>query len=142
MEKQKTCAERIEDSFASVLEDLDLFDENNWAGPNELNSEDFNPEDWEKIEDLGDFNDYGLCFDYVEPDTFDDQPAGYYRFQISWGGPSSEFRFHGDGDITYHFMDWYDGAEKSCNTRPVIRRMAAYFQECELMPLFEDLVRF
>ena len=31
---------------------------------------------------------YGLCFDYVEPDTFNDQREGYFRYQLSCGRPS------------------------------------------------------
>ena len=63
-------------------------------------------------EDLPPFYEYGLSFDYVEPDSFTCQPIGYYRYQLSWGGPSDELRFHHDGQITYHFMDWFDGAER------------------------------
>ena len=69
------------------------------------------------VEDLGTLNDYGLCFDYVGPDTFGDQPEGYFRWQLSWGGPSDEFRFFINPDmschrIAYHFMDWFDGAKR------------------------------
>ena len=65
--------------------------------------------------ELGILNEYGLCFDYVEPETFNDQPEGYYRYQISWGGPSDEFRFWVDDNnklykIEYAFLDWFDGA--------------------------------
>ena len=42
------------------------------------------------------FYQYGLSFDYVHPFTFDDQRAGYWRWQISWGGPSEEFRIYLD----------------------------------------------
>ena len=37
--------------------------------------------------DLGEFHEYGLAFDYVAPGTFNDQREGYWRYQISWGGP-------------------------------------------------------
>ena len=62
-----------------------------------------------------DFSEYGLAFDYVEPNTFDDQKRGYFRYQISWGGPSEEFRFYTDENLSltnieYWFLDWYDGA--------------------------------
>ena len=62
----------------------------------------------EELEDS--LKSYGLCYDYVEPNTWDDQPEGFWRYQISWGGPSDEFRFHDDGRIEYRYMDWYDGA--------------------------------
>jgi len=74
------------------------------------------------VEDLGNMFDYGLAFDYVAPETFgEDQEEGYFRYQLSWGGPSDEFRVFADkrGEwswsvyrVTYNFMDWYDGAER------------------------------
>ena len=67
---------------------------------------------------------YALCFDFVEPNTFDDQPYGYWRYQISWGGPSEEIRFNTEFDedstdrftkdvitnVEYAYLDWFDGA--------------------------------
>lgn len=60
-------------------------------------------------------HEWGLCFDYVEPHTFEDQPDGYWRFQISWGGPSEELRLHVDDRARllraeYVFLDWFTGA--------------------------------
>jgi len=70
------------------------------------------------IADLGILREYGLGFDYVAPDTFTDQKEGYWRYQISWGGPSDEFRFYAGGcgqltphRISYVFLDWFDGHE-------------------------------
>ena len=71
-----------------------------------------NPDGYDP-EKIGHPHEYGLSFDYVEPDTFDDQPDGYWRYQLSWGGPSDEFRFHGDGRIEYRYHDWWDGAGKN-----------------------------
>ena len=66
-------------------------------------------------EDLGRLNEYGLCFDYVKPFTFTDQPIGYHRYQLSYGGPSEEFRiFTRRGTITtieFWYLDWFDGAK-------------------------------
>ena len=62
-------------------------------------------------------NERGLSFDYVEPNTFNDQTRGYWRFQLSWGGPSDEFRIYTDiftnkiHYIEYWYMDWFDGAK-------------------------------
>ena len=58
----------------------------------------------------------GLCFDYVEPETFTDQLEGYWRWQLSWGGPGDEFRIYVNPDksvhrIEYGYLDWYDGAK-------------------------------
>ncbi len=57
----------------------------------------------------------GLCFDYVDPNTFNDQKEGYWRWQLSWGGPGDEFRIYINPDksvhrIEYWYLDWFDGA--------------------------------
>jgi hypothetical protein len=65
-------------------------------------------EDFERFmqdPDCDEFNSYGLDFSLVEGD-----PKNYYRFQLSWGGPSDEIRFYEDGTIEYWYMDWFDGA--------------------------------
>jgi len=70
-------------------------------------------------EDLGIVTEYGLSFDYVAPETFEEQLEGYWRYQLSWGGPSDEFRFYAGGcgeqkpyRISYVFLDWFDGHER------------------------------
>lgn len=67
-------------------------------------------------EDLGRFDEYGLCFDYVPRGTFRDQKRGYFRWQLSTGGPGDEFCFYTDEtlkpyEIEYWFLDWFDGAK-------------------------------
>ena len=65
------------------------------------------------------FNESILAFDFVKGNTFKNQPDGYWRLQLSWGGPSDEIRYYkGDhtpapkyDQITYCYMDWFDGAE-------------------------------
>ena len=73
----------------------------------------------EELEHCEDFcqyiSEYGLCFDWVEPNTFNDQEEGFWRWQLSWGGPSDEFRIFVNEDnkiykIEYWYMDWFDGA--------------------------------
>jgi len=68
--------------------------------------------------ELGALNEYGLSFDYVAPGSFDGQDEGYFRYQISWGGPSDEFRFFVNPDLSCHrieywFLDWFDGASRT-----------------------------
>ena len=46
------------------------------------------------VPDLGNIFEYGLSFDYVTPGTFKSQVGGYFRYQLSWGGPSDEIRFY------------------------------------------------
>ena len=100
--KDKKCDERIAQSYAGRIEDL-----------NEI------------LECEGDFShcsdtpealsEYGLGFDYVEHDE-EEEKRDFWRFQISWGGPSEEFRIYTEGKegpiqkIEFVFMDWFDGA--------------------------------
>jgi hypothetical protein len=72
---------------------------------------------------------YPLSIDYVLPNTFKGQRAGYLRYQISWGGPSDEFRFYfvpGEYKpykIEYWFMDWFDGAKVTCTNGQIALRL-------------------
>ena len=100
----KTCKERIEEEYESEMETLRTL----WKN------------DCEGIEDSEDGNifEHGLCFDYCYPTKRD---AGYFRYQISWGGPSDEFRIYANQvkhgwevyRIEYWFLDWFDGASKT-----------------------------
>ena len=87
----KTCQQLVQEQFEGRLEDLKVTD----------------PDDENYTE--------GLCFDYVEPETFNDQLEGYWRWQLSWGGPGDEFRIYINPDksvhrIEYWYLDWWDGA--------------------------------
>lgn len=103
--ENKTCKDKVKDKLKSRMEDLTKL----WK----LYLEDSKKSD----EDLGNMYDYGLSFDYVTSNTFKGQKRGYFRYQLSWGGPSDEFRFYVDYDlkpykIEYWFLDWFDGAYK------------------------------
>ena len=102
MEKDKSCAERVKKHFDGRMEDLRLLYEAFCNGE-------------EDVPNLGNLSEYGLSFDYVAPNTFTDQEQGYFRYQLSWGGPSDEFRFFVNPNLTpfrieYWFLDWFDGA--------------------------------
>jgi hypothetical protein len=103
MSEQKSCKQRVRSELRSEIATIRKL----W----ELYKTDPEAND----DELGNFNEHGLCFDYVAPGTFDGQRRGYWRWQISWGGPSDEFRFFCDENyqptsIQYWFMDWFDGA--------------------------------
>lgn len=103
--KEKTCEEEVEAHMESRIEDLAKL----WKAEKEGNEE--------GVEDLGNFNEYGLCFDYVAPGTFTDQKKGYFRYQISYGGPQEEFRFYAGPDlelysIEFWYLHWFDGAKR------------------------------
>jgi len=98
------CRDKVAESLESTMEDLTQLWDAYCSGE-------------EEVEDLGTFCEYGLCFDYVAAGTFNDQETGYFRYQLSWGGPSTEFRFYTDAEldlykIEYWFLDWFDGAKK------------------------------
>jgi hypothetical protein len=88
-------------------------------------------------EELGELYEYGLAFDYVAPGTFDRQREGYWRYQLSWGGPSDEIRFYSSSPsdepyrIVYSFMDWYDGYHRKVAGRDEELALALweFFQE-------------
>jgi hypothetical protein len=106
--KDKTCKERINDEYVDRIETIESVFEHMDHGYY-IENYDYVDEAEEELQE------YGLSFDYVEPNTFEDQERGYFRWQLSWGGPSDEFRFfideHGGiTDIEYHFLDWFDGA--------------------------------
>lgn len=104
--RQPSCKERIRAHWHSVITDLrDL--QKRKQSRDGRKAEQAYEEFWE----------YGLSFDYVAPHTFTDQREGYWRWQLSWGGPSDEFRFYAEPigsshphKIEYWFMDWFDGA--------------------------------
>lgn len=102
--KKDTCRNRITDLYKSRIADLrklwKLYQEGDESDP-----------------DLGTFSEYGLSFDYVPAGTIRGQKVAYFRYQLSWGGPSDEFRFFVNPDFSVHrieywFMDWFDGAKK------------------------------
>jgi hypothetical protein len=88
--------------------------------------------------EIGTLSEYGLGFDYVAPGTFTDQKEGYWRYQISWGGPSDEFRFYAGGcgeqqphRISYAFLDWFDGHEQALagDDLEVIHQLWTFFRD-------------
>ena len=105
---EKTCFDLVKDNCNERLDDLHIL----W----DLYCND--PED--SNDDLGNMYEYGLSFDYVAPETFKDQDEGYFRYQLSWGGPSDEFRIFANKisdyrwsvyKIEYWYLDWFDGAK-------------------------------
>ena len=94
--KKKTCKDLVNESYESLLDE--------WSEVINRNESLFEY----VVENV-------LCFDYVEAETFTDQKKDYYRLQLSWGGPSDEFRIYTDKDLNidyvqYWYLDWYDGA--------------------------------
>ena len=99
MEKQteqteKKCQDKVESAAKSRMADIRAM---------------FEAED-QTVEDIGCLFDYGLGIDLVPAGTFNDQRENYIRYQLSWGGPSEEFRLYENGEIEFWYLDWFDGA--------------------------------
>lgn len=90
----------------------------------------------QKFDETGSFYDYGLSVDYQEPDG---RRRGYFRFQLSWGGPSDEIRFYFSGDgsrgmadkIEYVFLDWGTGVGFDVTGEDWAKWLWDWFQSCE-----------
>ena len=81
------------------------------------------------------FNEYGLCFDYVELDGNNDQD--YFRYQICYGGPTEEIRFYDNGAIEYVYMDWFCGIGFNVNTDSTFKSLRDYFTDLGMLD-FEE----
>lgn len=124
-DKQPTCAERVKQAMQSRMADLKILYRREDCEKEELES--FLKGEGRDIEDLEEDDlqelifecqsEYGLSFDYVPSGTFTDQDQGYFRYQISYGGPSEEIRMYTDAEhagcysAEFWFLDWFDGAK-------------------------------
>ena len=102
--QEKTCKDKVSAAFANRQADIEKLFRLDQAG------------DEEGDPDIGTWSEYGLCFDYVAPGTFTDQERGYFRYQLSYGGPSEEYRFYCDErlaitSVEFWYLDWFDGAK-------------------------------
>ena len=128
MENQLTCKERVRGAYERRMSDIRKL----WT----LYRKD--PE--ARTRDGAQWAEYGLAFDYVPAGTFRDQKRGYFRYQISYGGPSEEFRFYADEQLHitachFWFLDWFDGASvcvTGCNLE-TWREIWEDFRECETL---------
>ena len=90
-----------------------------------------------EYENLFDYvNQSALSWEYVEGE--DEKNPGFYRLQLSWGGPSDEFRIYTIGDtleidcIDYHYMDWFDGASINVPVNSTSWDVCQMFLDCEV----------
>ena len=107
MTKEKKCEDLVNDNYQSRLNDL----------RETYNNDNIDLASW--------LREYGLSWDYVLPNTFDNQQQGYYCWQLSWGGPSDEFRIYTDHakniqSVEYWYLDWFDGASITVDDEEVI----------------------
>lgn len=88
------------------------------------------------IQEMGSFYDYGLSIDYVAPGTFERQREGYFRYQLSWGGPSEEIRFYFSPGareaykIEFVYLNWGTGVGFNVTEEDWGKWLFEWFQEC------------
>ena len=129
--QERKCKDRIDDHFKRTVDNYqkakDFFDT-----PKDQRTTN---DEFDGYEDFFDYvNESGLSFDYVTPYTFTDQGTPYYRFQMSWGGPSDEFNIYTDSSkhikkIEYWFKDWWDGASLDCTDNKLVNEICSWFVE-------------
>lgn len=144
-QKRLTCKDLVNEKFNEVEQDYkdaqNYFDDLLSIDPDK--QEEFKCKDkYNKFFYCEDFFDYvnqnALSWDYVESGTFEDQKEGYYRLQLSWGGPSDEFRIYTIGDtleidvIEYWYMDWFDGASVNVPFSSTSWDICQMFLDCEV----------
>ena len=109
MTKDKKCADLVHQKYQDRLKEFETaktFLDIDKDARDQF--EQFLAEEFSDLVGYEDFFDYvnqsGLSFDFVEANTFEDQKCGYWRFQMSWGGPSDEFRIYTDYEKNINYM--------------------------------------
>jgi hypothetical protein len=77
------------------------------------------------------FDEYGIAFDYVELDK--DTEQDYFRYQLSYGGPSEEIRFYDDGAIEYVYLDWFCGVGFDVTNDGIFKQVRDWFKELDVL---------
>ena len=138
MNREKTLKERLEISYISRTEDLRKLFEHVSCEYDYICQVNEDLEECPIVQELGLFNEYGLSFDYVEEYTFNDQEEPYFRYQISWGGPSEEYRIYTDEFYTikrieYWFLDWFEGEYKTLDYDDIMFDIIQDFRDMDLL---------
>ena len=137
-EKRKlSCKELVREQFNKT--EADYIEAYNYFHSKESECPTFedNNEEYDCYEDFFDYcNQTGLSWDFVERNTFEGQTRPYFRFQLSWGGPSDEFRIFVNADqsidhIEYWYMDWFDGASINVPHDSTSFDVCSMFLDCE-----------
>jgi len=81
-------------------------------------------------DEVSSFHEYGLCFG----PTRDGESLEYL---LSTGGPADMVRFHPCGKVTYHFQDWFDGAERDVTGEDWAQWLVGIFQDCDMLDFSE-----
>ena len=91
---------------------------------------------------------YGLSFDFIgeleededgEIQWKDDEC--YYRFQISYGGPTEEVRFHHDGTIEFVYLNWFCGCGIDVTQDEVFQAVKWDFEEIGMIDFQKEYTK-
>ena len=102
MTKQKTCQEKIRKELQDRIEEFK--DAMKYF-------EGRHREEEEGQEYYEDYEDFGEWLNSISLDYSDDEVYRGKQLLLSTGGPEDYFIFFENGDITYHYNDWFDGAK-------------------------------
>lgn len=80
----------------------------------------------EGSDEVSPFNEYGLHFGPTQDNLS-------FEYLLSTGGPADMVRFHPSGKVTYHFQDWFDGAERDVTGEDWAQWLVEMFQDCEML---------
>ena len=114
--KDIKCEERIDKHLEDVFEDFRVY----------LSDDDV------RDHELPPLDEYALCVDVT--DHQEERP--YIRYQLSWGGPSDEFRVFSKDEIIYVFMDWFDGARRDVSGTKEGQWLIGYLDD---LAMFDEL---
>ena len=103
MTKQKTCQEKIRKELQDRI-DEEFKDAMKYF-------EGRHREEEEGQEYNEDYEDFGEWLSSISLDYSDDEVYRGKQLLLSTGGPEDYFIFFENGDITYHYNDWFDGAK-------------------------------
>ncbi len=162
-DRQATCEERIDDHLKTNLEwfdqimfridfdqtDLEDMDDDEVAQigqhVGELPSRKGADDKWHEISSREDLTEHILevTADDYALETWSEAPLSIMKrttiiVQMSWGGPSDQFEIILDDEgrideVTYRFLDWFDGAtrEININQHPNLERFLQQFVDYE-----------
>jgi hypothetical protein len=109
---ERTIVERGMNALESVQNDIETL----------LSAEDY------ETEDLGSLYEYGLEFCPVPYDEDEGGAIEYYRYLLSYGGPSTEIRFY-PHRTEFVFLDWFCGVGFDVSSDRVFQQLREWFGE-------------
>lgn len=93
--------------------------------------------DQHEAHELSEWSEYGLSFEpFVSGKT---DFVCYYRFIISFGGPTAELRMYPDGSIHAVFLDWFKGIAWDITHAPAAQWAYDQFYDSMVWGQYENI---